>query len=286
MAAQTIPFIKNTSISKIISTHFPRINKESFLETSIQKVYTDTFLPINNYRNDGFIEFRLPASVGQFIDLSQIILQFKLEVQKRDKVDSSTWSPLKTTVSGDHYDIINFSAVTIFKHLNITMNGVQVVNDPLYTYSSYIKLLTTFPLEEIPKIGKLYNFSQYNKIQSSFEDDTYFTGLDSADPISIRLNSIRNNGTFCRAPLIPDLSQTNMFLIDGIDMSIKLDLHDETFIINTAQQEETLSHTHAKKYFYKISDVKWHVRQKTEVSATKAQNEISLASCRFYCALI
>ena len=54
MSAQTKSIVKNSSITKVISSQFPRLNKESFLETAIEKTYVDTFLPINNYDNDNF----------------------------------------------------------------------------------------------------------------------------------------------------------------------------------------------------------------------------------------
>ena len=85
MSAQTASIVKNSSISKVISSQFPRLNKEIFLETAIEKTYVDTFLPVNNYDNDNFLEFRIPASVGIFTDLSQLILQFHLLPKKKRK---------------------------------------------------------------------------------------------------------------------------------------------------------------------------------------------------------
>ena len=82
MSAQTASLVKNSSITKLVSSQFPRLNKEIFLETAVEKSYVDTFLPINNFDNDNFLEFRIPASVGIFTDLSQLILQFHLMPKK------------------------------------------------------------------------------------------------------------------------------------------------------------------------------------------------------------
>ena len=162
MSVQTKSIVKKSSITKIISSQYPRLNKESFLETSIEKTYVDTFLPINSYQNDNFIEFRLPASISVYTDLSQLILQFQLTPKKKVQ-DGDGWSQIQDTGTGDHFDILNFSSATIWKHITITMNGVQVVNDPMYTYSSYMKLLSTFPEHEISRIGKLYHIEHYKK---------------------------------------------------------------------------------------------------------------------------
>ena len=255
MSAQTASIVKNSSISKVISSQFPRLNKEIFLETAIEKTYVDTFLPVNNYDNDNFLEFRIPASVGIFTDLSQLILQFHLLPKKREK-EGETWSQMKDTVSGDHFDLVNASSSTIYKHLSITMNGVQVVNDPMYTYSSYIKLLSTFPQQELSKIGHLYHIEHYKNIYSTLTDDTYFQNLKPTDPVAERLLNLRENGAFCRGPLLPDIAETDMYLLDGIDMSIKLDLQEMPFIINTAQQQENLSNPSPKKYYIKLTNVK------------------------------
>ena len=86
MSAQTASIVKNSSITKVISSQFPRLNKEIFLETALEKSYVDTYLPINNYENDNFLEFRIPASIGIFTDLSQLILQFHLAPKKKMKL--------------------------------------------------------------------------------------------------------------------------------------------------------------------------------------------------------
>ena len=258
MSAQTKSIVKNSSITKVISSQFPRLNKESFLETAIEKTYVDTFLPINSYDNDNFVEFRLPASISVYTDLSQLILQFHIIPKKKIKV-SETWSQMQDTVSGDHFDILNFSSTTIWKHMTITMNGVQIVNDPMHTYSSYIKLLSTFPEHEISKIGKLYHIENYKKIYSTLNNDDYFIGLDATDPVAERLSNLRQFGAFCRAPLLPDIAETDMYLLDGIDISIKLDLHDTPFIVNTSQHQENLAVSNPKKYYIKLNNVKLDV---------------------------
>ena len=80
MANQSVPVLKN--LSKIVSSYYPRIGKQNFIETSIEKTYTDTFLPVNNYENDNFCEFLLPGTIGIFTDLSQMLLNFQIQIKK------------------------------------------------------------------------------------------------------------------------------------------------------------------------------------------------------------
>ena len=76
-----LPVINN--LSKIITSHYPRVNKQNFTETSIEKTYIDRYLPVNNYEQDGFAEFRIPATVGIFTDLSQLLLDFHILIKKK-----------------------------------------------------------------------------------------------------------------------------------------------------------------------------------------------------------
>ena len=73
------------------------------------------------------------------------------------------------------------------------------------------------------------------------------------------MTNLRNHGVFCRTPLLADICETDMFLLDGIDINIKLDLHPDAFILNTAQQKPDLNATTPKKYFLKLNDVKLDV---------------------------
>ena len=256
MANQQSPVNKN--LSKIVSSYYPRLSKQHFIETSIEKTYIDTYLPINNYENDNFIEFRIPATTAIFTDLSQMLLNFQIQIRKKIK-EGSTWSAMKDLVSGDHIDIINGSSFSIFKHLSIRMNNVQIVNDVSYSYASYLKLLTKFSTDDLSKIGKLYHLELYEDIINNLSDDTYFQGLTPSNPIYKRLTNLRNHGVFCRTPLLADICETDMFLLDGIDINIKLDLHPDAFILNTAQQKPDLNATTPKKYFLKLNDVKLDV---------------------------
>ena len=261
MSDQNVPIVKH--ISKIVSNNYPRVNKQHLIETSIQKSFTESYYPINNYESDNFLEFRIPASVGFFSDLSQIYLHFNLKALVQKKQSESTWTAPSTTTSGDWFDICNASGYTLFKHLSISLNGVQVINDPLNAYTSYFKLLTTFPLEDITKIGHLYHLEDYKSIKRVLNDSSYFTDLDDSDPIAIRLHKLRTYGVNIRVPLIADICQTSMFMLDGIQISIKLTLHNNEFIFFTAQDQPVITEADPKKYSYKLSKIKLDIQKYT-----------------------
>ena len=259
MSDQNIPIIQN--VSKIISTNYPRTNQQHIIESSIDKSFFETYHPINNYESDNFLEFRCPPSVGLYTDLSQIYLEFKLKILVERKQAVNIWTNHEKAKAGDWFDIVNLAGYSIFKHLSVSFNGTQIVNDPLHAYTSYIKLLTSFPFEDIGKAGRLYHLEHYKSIKEVLNDDAHFTGLDVSDPIAIRLQKLRTHGINIRIPLIADICQTSMYLLDHIQLSIKLTLHPNAFVFFTAQEEADIAQPTPKKYSYKLSNIKLDIQK-------------------------
>ena len=250
--------VKN--VSRTVSNLFPRINRTHFIESSLEHTWSDVYLPINNVDTDHFCEFRIPRSQGNLIDLSSLHLQFHFTTKKKVK-NLGAWSPSQKTGSGDHYEISNAIAFSVFKSLSIELNGVQVTNESNYALLSYIRLLTQFPAEEIDKLGKLFHIEAYDKILRNVRNDDHFTNLPNDSRVGKRLISLRNNGVFVRAPLITDICNINSYLLDGVDIIIKLYLNEANSIFITAQQEPDLSQSTAKKYNYDISNISLHVKK-------------------------
>ena len=258
------------NVTKTVSSFFPRINQNHYLETSLEHTYDEIYYPINSWQSDRFIEFRIPKSVGTFIDLANINVQYELQAQVKVPSDGVYGSNRKAG-GGDHFDLINFTGQCIFKHLTIDFNNVQVTNQVNYSLDAFIRLITQFPTEEISKIGKLYHIEKYEKIIKSYsENASYFTNLGVEDPIYKRLLNIRNKGLFLRSPLMGDICQLSNYLIDGIDITIRLLLHDNNFIFSTNQQNPSTG-AGGKKYSMNLSDIKLYVKKiKPSVNAYNA----------------
>ena len=118
--------------------------RNHFLDSSIDYSYNDVYTPIDNYSTDRFIEFRLPKYHGVFTDMSALYLKFNLNVKKLT-TDGSAWSSKKKTESGDHYDLVQATAYSLFSHLSIELNGLQICNENNYALLSYNRLITQFP---------------------------------------------------------------------------------------------------------------------------------------------
>ena len=251
--------IKN--ISKTVSNLFPRVNKTHFIESSIHHTFIDEYMPINNVDTDRFIEFRIPRSVGNFIDLASIHLQFHLMVKKRT-ASANAWSAYSPTVFGDHFALSEGAAYSLFKHLSIDFNGVQVTNVPNYALDSYIRLLTQFPNEEVNKLGKLLGISNPDTVIRSTADDSYFDGLQKTDPNAANhLKLIRDKGLHLRAPLITDITGIQAYLLDGIEIVIRLTLHENSSVILTAQNNPSVDGDGNKKFYLNISNISLQVKK-------------------------
>ena len=140
-------------------------------------------------------------------------------------------------------------------------NNVQVTNQVNYSLDAYVRLITQFSEQEINKIGKIFHVEKYDKIQKVFNDDSYFNGLDDGSPIFNRLLNIRDNGLFLRSPLMGDICEISKYLIDGVDITIRLSLHDNNFVFMTSQQNPDIMAEAAKKYSINLSDIKLFVRK-------------------------
>ena len=250
--------INPKNINRVITSRFPKLNNHFLLESSVDSIYWDRYYAVNSYKSDNFLEFRIPKTVGVLTDLSDIHLQFELKVEKIASSGSVWQAPAKTT-SGDHYDLINASGYSIYKHVSLEFNSVQVQNIDNFSLNNYIKLITNYPKDQIKTIGPLIHIEDYENIIENFPTDKYFNDLKPSSDNAVRLINLRNNGICIRAPLILDINKVNSYLIDGIDITLRLSLHDKQFIFNTAQHNETL--LGGKQYTYELNDISLHVKR-------------------------
>ena len=251
-------FIHLKIVNRTISSSFPRINKPHFLETSIDTTYTDTYFPINSWQNDKFIEFRIPRSGMTFIDLNNIHLQLQLQVFKKTCSSEGEWSGNVKTETGEHFDLVNATLYTIFKSLSIELNNIELVNISNYSLNSYLRLITQFSEQDINKVGRLIHIENYDSIQNNLNSDAYFSGLTPSSAIYKRLVNLRDKGLYLHGPLLSDLNSITDYLLDGVDLIIRLSMPDNPFIFFTNQQNPT-SNENGKKYSFNLSNISLNV---------------------------
>ena len=269
-------FEKLKNYNNVITDKFPKLNNQYLIESSIDLTYKDIYYPINEFKKDSYIEFRVPKTTAVYTDFSGIYLKFHLKVFKQ-KSETGRWSENKKLETGDWLDLVQNSAYSIIKLLTLDVNNVQIQNIDNYALNAYIKVITNFPSDQYSKLAKLIHLEEYGKIQETYKTDAYFTDLKAENPISKRLINLREKGVFIYAPVLLDISKIKSFLIDGVDFIFRFTLHDEAFIFNTHQYNPLITGVDGKRYKFELDNVSLHVTRYKPSKNAYAALESSLA---------
>ena len=119
-----------------ISESYPNVNRQRVVETSINSRERIDYLPINmginHHLSDKYLEFRINSSVGSFIDLSSLVLEMNVTLTNNDG----------SAVAGDvNLGVVNGFSNTLFKSISVFINDKMIESNPLFNYTSYIKIL-------------------------------------------------------------------------------------------------------------------------------------------------
>ena len=216
--------------SAAISEMFPRPNKIRMIESSIASKQDLDILPINagfdNKITDKYVEFRIPKAAGSFIDMSSLALELKLRVTKSDG---------SLLVPDDKLVFVNGLLHTLFKSVSVFLSGVQVENSYMYGYSSLLKLFTNLNPHHIGKLGRnafFYRDEKGSGIIDTYEE-SYFTNLNKLEKSVV--DTIKEDGLHLCGPLMIDLCGIDGYLLDDVDVNIRLEFASPSFVINTHQ---------------------------------------------------
>lgn len=244
-----------------ITELFPNINRTRIIETSVNSRETIDFMPsncsLNQTVNDKYIEFRINGSSGSFFDLSTLTLEMKLSFNsKGDKVKDEV-----------NMAVINGISQTLFKSVNVFLNGRLVESSPMYNYISYIKLLKEFKKQDLDSLGVCaYLNDDYSEGVTEIYEASTFTTDGKIEKKS--MSSLKTKGIETCFPILLDLATLDMFLLDETDIQIRLEIANDSFIIHSDNTAE------AKNIRLSIDNVKLLVDRVTpQFSAMTALNE-------------
>lgn len=206
-----------------ITELYPNVNRVRLVETAINSRERIDFMPsnvgINQQINDKYIEFRVNGSVGSFLDLSTLTLELKLSfVKKGAKLDDQT-----------NIAIANGISNTLIKSVNVFLNDKLVETTPFYNYVSYIKMVKTIKKEYLKSKG----------VCAFLQDDSVggITNLYSAriftDDTSEKrvMANLKLKGVETCFPLLLDICSLDMFLLDNINLRIRLEMATDQWVI-------------------------------------------------------
>ena len=244
-----------------IENSYPSPNRLFKVESAIQGKYRRDVLPINSNIStgsvkDSYVEFILPATSGEFLDLSSLFLETKIRITKADG------SPLD---DDSHVSLIDGAADRLFTRSSVFLNGTAIESNPYFGLYKSLKSYLSMNVNELKSIGRNSFYKDYNglPIPSKITKNEFDATKISKDEVQI-IEQCKSTLDFI-TNLHLDISSSHIYLLDGVDLRIRLDLCNPDLLINTYDTE---------KYIFKIVTTKlWGVKVVPYPSALMSLNK-------------
>ena len=218
--------------SSSIIDQFPRSNKIRNVESSIASTQQIDILPVNlpiNQRlRDNYLEFRIPGTQGAFLDLSNIVVDFKVSLTKDDDTTKLE--------EDDNVEFVNGLSNTMFKSVQVFLGEQVVETNSNFNYWSFIKLISCMPPSKMSTLGRIGAFrtdwSDDDGIITNEFTNTYFTGATAKNK---KINTdLKSRGLSMCFPLALDISTLDQYVLDNIDVRVRLELSPHAWLLNTS----------------------------------------------------
>src|SRR6266700_6745087 len=132
--------------SKILKSELDLFKKVSF-QGAIENSQIIQYRPITALSETSTVEFDIPISPDEYLDLQNIYLWIKGRVVQQDGTAYATDQDTR-------YSLINYALFTIYDQLDVTLAGTLVTqSSKTFHYQSYIEALTQ--TTAIPQISYL-----------------------------------------------------------------------------------------------------------------------------------
>ena len=231
-----------------ITELFPNINRTRIIETSVNSRETIDYMSSNSSLNqrisDKYIEFRINGSPGKFLDLSTLTLEMKI-----------TFSKGNAKVPDDlNMGVINGLSNTLFKSVNVFLNGRLVESNPMFHYTSYIKMLKEVKVTDLNSLGTCaYLFDDFSSEVTNEYTAATFTNQNKIEKKNMPI--LKAKGVEICFPILLDISTLDMFLLDNIDLRLRLELANDSFILHSdgAAEEISISIDNAKLWIDRVT---------------------------------
>ncbi|XP_069177093.1 uncharacterized protein [Procambarus clarkii] len=256
--------------SSIIIDQFPRSNRIRNVESSIASTQQIDVLPVNlpiNQRlRDNYLEFRIPGTQGAFLDLANIVIDFKVSLTKDDDTTKLE--------EDDHVEFVNGLSNTMFEGVQVFLGEQVVETNTNFNYWSFIKLITSLPPSKMSSLGRIGGFRRDwrddDGIITNEFTNTYFTEATAKDKKF--MGDLKSKGLSMCFPLLLDISSLDQYILDNIDMRLRLELSPHAWVLNTSVDD-------GSKYRLHMDYAKlWVTRVFPYPSAYLALNSSLLAS--------
>lgn len=211
-----------------ISESYPNTNRHRIVESSINSRECIDFMPSNMGLNqtlaDRYMDFRIHGVTGSFIDMSSLVLEMSIKVTKGGT----------QLQDGDNIMLVNGLGNTIFKSVTVFLNEKMVESNPIYGYTSFSKMLKSCKRSTMYNIGKCAFFYDDDDCIGNIKNVFLPTTFTTAETLEGKMSQdIKLHGINICFPLLLDLCSLDMYLLDSVDVRIRLEMGDNSWIMNT-----------------------------------------------------
>ena len=198
----------------------------------VEKVHKIISYPINNYTNQGVIQFSIPANGSHYLDLKNIIMHVTCKIVKKD---GTKLSAPKT--NGGGVGVINNFFHSMFSRVDVSLqNKVLSHSDLSYGYLAYIRNL----LENTESAKYKLQMQMYYPDTAASIDTMHSSTPSVTDNAGLKARSKFFNESreveMC-GKLASDVLSISRYIPNGVALDIKLHCATPSFCLMSADSD-------------------------------------------------
>ncbi|XP_061190341.1 uncharacterized protein F54H12.2-like [Saccostrea echinata] len=193
-------------------------------QVALQKIYFSETRPIYSFdADDAPLEFAIPGSGNEYLDLRRSRLYLKVKITKADGTSMA---------ASEKTGIVNLPLQSLFSQIDVFMNGKCVTqNANNYPWKAYLKVV----LSSSAEASKSYLQTQlYYPDKDGVEDPNAASGRNTG--LRSRYVFTQMSRTFdLEGPLYLDCFYLDKYLINGVDLQLRLFRSRNEFVVMSGE---------------------------------------------------
>ena len=199
--------------------------QKPYIESSVEEVQYINFLPTSTISDGSVIEFRIPGTSAEYIDLKRSRLKVKAKIVKGDD----------TPIGQDsNVGLVNLSLASLFRQVDVQMQDKLVSSEIniCYPYKAMMDVLLRygFDVKEGPLQSKLY-------YKDTGTMDAVPPGNNSGLMSRVAYTATGNEVTL-EGPVHTDMFQQDRLILNGVKIVTKFHPSSRKFTLMTGDAEE------------------------------------------------
>ena len=213
--------------SNALTEEFPSQNRNYLVEAGISSRLRRDFLPANSSISNGgisdsYIEFNLTSNQQEFFDLQSFAIETKIKLVKGANLDIA---------KEDNVSVIDGLGHRLFSKCTVFFNGTPVSGNTYFGLHNSVRTYLTMGEHSLRSTGRLM---YYKSIDTDIEDEITMKNFEIGKITKDERTVIDECKTVLHTltPLDLDIASANFYLLNGVDIRIRLDLAPRELIIN------------------------------------------------------